>query len=178
MYTKQEEVLRGLYLNPSSPSSFTNAYKLYKEAKPLLPGLTLQKVKSWLSRLCVEQTHRQRPKKAYRRRKVLVLGLRSQLDTDLMDMSRFAAENNDYRYILISINVFSRKLMVVPLLNKTSSTVAKAMEVILKEMSIRKVRSDQGKEFTESDFQSLMKKHKINHFTTTDSGSKQTLPKG
>lgn len=138
-----DSYLFDIYTKVLSLAPFTSPYKLYREAKQKYPNITLKYVRKWLSKLYTAQTHLSRAKK-FKRRQVLVSGSKSQADLDLMDLSRFTNHNNGYRFLLIAINVFTRKLMAVPLANKAAISVRKAMSLILKEMPVKRIRTDQG----------------------------------
>jgi hypothetical protein len=54
-----------------------------------------------------------------KRRKTIVHLPNFQLVIDLIDTQRLQKENNGFRYILICIDAFSRKMYTVPIKNKT-----------------------------------------------------------
>lgn len=103
----------------------------------------------------------------YPRLKVIVKGRFETLSADLVDMQKYAKENNGYKYILTVICNFSKWAWAIPLKDKSGPTVATAMEEILDEMNLRDLRlvkhifTDEGKEFFNSHFKALMKKHSI-----------------
>ncbi len=75
-------------------------------------------------------------------------GVDSQWDTDLMDMQNVAKENSGVRYVLVMIDIFSRKLWCQPLKDETGKSVVKAMETIFDEgRQPRILRSDKGREY-------------------------------
>ena len=45
---------------------------------------------------------------------------------DIFDLSRYMISNDEYRYLLVCVDVFSRKAYVEPLKLKTSESVAAA----------------------------------------------------
>lgn len=61
-------------------------------------------------------------------------------------MIDFVAENDGIRYLLVVINIFSKKLYVRPLKTKTMKEVTMSMESILKEIihKIANIQSDNG----------------------------------
>ncbi len=96
-------------------------------------------------------------------------GVDSQWDTDLMDMQNVAKENSGVRYVLVMIDIFSRKLWCQPLKDKTGKSVVKAMETIFDEgRQPRILRSDKGREYLNKDVQDYLKQRKIHHFTTNN----------
>lgn len=83
-------------------------------------------------------------------------------------MSAHKAENFDRTFILTIIDCFSKFAFAVPLKNKSSEIVARAMEfVFTKSNKIpSKLQTDAGKEFYNKTFGNLMKKYKIHHYSS------------
>ena len=69
-----------------------------------------------------------------------------QLQVDLADMTAFA--QGPYKYMLVAIDAFSKKLTAVPMANKEASTAAGAWDKVVKDLGIPlNVYSDDGSEF-------------------------------
>ena len=69
----------------------------------------------------------------------------------------------DYKYFLLVIDVYSNKIFVEPLKDKSSATVAKQLETIFKSFGspIYKLETDKGTEFTGKECKTLFKDLKI-----------------
>lgn len=80
---------------------------------------------------------------------------------DLADMSDISTTNNNYKWILCVIDVFTRKAYVMPLKNKTSANVTAGMKQILNKSTPLIINCDNGSEFTSSEFKTLAKDHNI-----------------
>ncbi|KAJ8915328.1 hypothetical protein NQ315_008212 [Exocentrus adspersus] len=93
----------------------------------------------------------------FKRRHVIVKGLNDLIQIDLVEMIPYARVNKGYRYVLIVINVFSKFVWAEPVKRKTG----KDMKAIP-----RNCQSDMGKEFYNKDFQDLITKFRINHYST------------
>jgi hypothetical protein len=102
------------------------------------------------------------------RRKVIVHLPNFQLVIDLIDTQRYSKENSGYRYILIAVDGFSRKMYTIPLKNKTGKVLVGAMKRIFKQMVRipRYVQSDDGTEFTNKEFQEFLRTKGIIWFST------------
>jgi transposase InsO family protein len=102
------------------------------------------------------------------RRKVVVHLPNFQLVIDLIDTQRYSKENAGYRYILIAIDAFSRKMYAIPLKNKTGTVLVGAMKHIFKQMVRipRYIQSDDGTEFTNKELQAFLRKKGIIWFST------------
>jgi hypothetical protein len=60
--------------------------------------------------------------------------------SDLLDLQTFARHNNNYRYVLSVIDLFSKYLHLVPLKSKTGADVAEAFGSILPDSRYMKPR--------------------------------------
>jgi transposase InsO family protein len=91
--------------------------------------------------------------------------------SDLLDLQAFAEHNNNYRYVLSVIDVFSKYLHLVPLKSKSGSAVAEAFGSILRDSRYMKprvrrplvVQTDKGKEYVNHPFQDLLRREGIEH---------------
>lgn len=85
---------------------------------------------------------------------------------DLLDMSNYSRMNKGYHWILICIDVFTRKLYARPIKNKTGPVVTEAFRDVCKESGYpARLVSDNGSEFLNSGMQTLLKKHRVYHET-------------
>ena len=92
-----------------------------------------------------------------------------------MDISSLARFNKGYKFLLTCIDVFSKFAWVVPLKNKTGESLVKGFQSILDlGRSPEKLQTDEGTEFLNRNFQSLLKENSI-HFFTTNSELKASM---
>jgi hypothetical protein len=90
-------------------------------------------------------------------------------ETDLLDVQYFRKFNDNYKYLLTVIGVFSKFLHVVPLKSKTAQTVVSALQSIFTDKKYSKpyrqrpftLRTDKGKEFLNKTFQDMLKREGI-----------------
>lgn len=116
----------------------------------------------------VEELHHS-ARKNYPRRHYVMRGVNDTFQADLIEMIPWASQNNGHRYILMVIDVFSKRAWAKQLKNKTGVEVTKAMASIFTSNPThipRNFHTDQGKEFYNQNFQRLMKQHGINHYST------------
>lgn len=119
----------------------------------------------------VEEIHRY-ARKNYERRKYSMRGISDTLQADLIDMQKFKNVNRGYSYILIVIDVFSKKAYAEPLKDKTAKSTSEAMEKILKKIGerVRNLHTDDGKEFFNSIMKRVLSQYgEINHYSTYSS---------
>lgn len=112
----------------------------------------------------------------YPRMKVVIKGLWETLNVDLVDMQKYAKQNNGYKYILTCMDGFSKYAFAVPVKDKSGPVVTAALKSVLDQIKhpVKKLFTDEGKEFYNSDFQKLMKDRNITHYHTY-SGIKNPL---
>lgn len=114
----------------------------------------------------VEELHKP-SRRNYPRRKFDVRGYDESWQADLVEMIPYARENKGYRYMLTVIDVFSKYAWAVPVKRKSGEDVTAGMESILKQGRIPKnLQTDRGKEFYNSNFDKLIKKYRINLYST------------
>ena len=81
------------------------------------------------------------------KRRVVVNGIDKIWAADLIDMQQLSRYNNNYKYLLTVIDIFSKYGWIVPLKNKTGECVASAFKEIFKSRKPEKLWVDKGKEF-------------------------------
>lgn len=116
----------------------------------------------------VEEIHHS-ARRNFPRRSYVMRGINDTFQADLIEMIPFAKQNQGYNYILMVIDVFSKRAWAKKLKNKTGKEVTKAMSSIFTENPKnipRNIHTDEGKEFYNQDFKKLMEKHGINHYST------------
>lgn len=116
----------------------------------------------------VTEIHRY-ARKNFERRKVSMRGINDTLQVDLIEMQEFKNVNRGYRYILIVINIFSKKAYAEPLKDKTANETVLALEKILKRVGhhVKNLGTDLGKEFYNSAMKRLLARYgNINHYST------------
>ncbi|XP_066587590.1 uncharacterized protein [Prorops nasuta] len=99
------------------------------------------------------------------RRKVIIRGFDDLWQADLVDMRYYV--DTGHHYILTVIDTLSKYGWAVALKAKSGKEVTTAMGKILKSGRCPKnLQTDNGKEFYNNEFQLLMKKRGINHYST------------
>lgn len=95
-------------------------------------------------------------------------GIDETFQADLIEFIPHAKENQNYKYALVVIDNFSKYLWTRALKTKQCVEVTKAMESIFNEDKRipKNLQTDLGLEFYGSKFQELMRRYKINHYST------------
>lgn len=108
-------------------------------------------------------------RKKFPRRSYVMKGINETFQAVLVEMIPYATQNRGHKYILMVIDVFSKRAWAKELKNKTGEEVTRAMASIFEKNPKNipfNLHTDQGKEFFNQHFQRLMKKHSINHYST------------
>lgn len=114
----------------------------------------------------IDELHRS-ARRNFRRRRVIIKGLDDLWQADLVEMGVYSTENNGYRYMLTVIDTFSKFAWVRPIKNKSGVEVTNAFRSILGEgRQPKNLQTDDGKEFYNHNFNNLMRKFNINHYST------------
>ena len=166
---KMDVLLSKLYYSPASATGYSRPVILWREAKKHIPKLTLKQVQEWYWGQDVPSRFQQ-AKKHFNRSLFVTRSVNVQWLADLADFGNLTRYNNNYRYLLVVQDLFSRKLVgLVALKRKLSQEVAQALQHIIKEVGhVPQVfYTDQGREFF-GECQKLYSKYNIEHATTND----------
>ena len=137
-----DTIIRDAYYDPTTGLS---ASKLYAKLRD--KGITRKQVKEFLEKQEAYQLRRRhvRPKTFI---PIVSTHPNKIHQLDLMDMTMYGSRSNSgIKYLLMDIDVFTRKLIVIPIKNKTTASVVRAMEEVLAKAKPEKVQCDRGKEF-------------------------------
>ena len=162
-----KDYLKKIYYDPKSPASFAGASKLWAhvnaEGKYKISKYRIQK---WL-RGQENYTLTRQVRRSFRRNRVVVEGLDSMWESDLMDLSSLAKDNRGYKYAVVTIDVFSRFVCCRPLKVKTAKDVVAAMRDIFSEgRKPSMLRTDRGAEYQNKLFSDFCRENKVKHFCT------------
>lgn len=163
---KKSKILKDIYEDLNNSASFSSPYVLFKEAKKKIPRLKLKDVKIWLTKNRTYTMFR-RVRLNFPRRKVLVRGPFHQYQADLMDFHVISRHNKGMNFLLNIIDCFSRFAVSIPIKNKRGITIKEALEKAFIFMKIpKKMQTDDGTEFYNSNVKNFFKEKKIIHFST------------
>ena len=100
----------------------------------------------WKKQLASELLRK--PHKKFTRRSVFSPKVDSIWTADLADIHKYSTVNNDYNFILVILDVFSRFAWALPIKNKTATEVANAFESVFNSGAVcQRLWTDRGREF-------------------------------
>jgi hypothetical protein len=150
------------YYDPSQPGSLGGINALARATQN-----TQSATRKWLSTQLTYTLHKS-ARKRYPTRPYRTNKIDAQWQADLVEMIPYANVNDDNKYLLTVIDLFSRYAWAVPTKTKNAADVTGAFKLVLEEARPRKPRSlqtDNGKEFENREFQHLLNERDINFFT-------------
>ena len=123
-------------------------------------------------KIFINEIYSKPPKKNYITNKTDVYYIDDIWSLDILDLKDYGPKNNrGYRYVLVTIDNFSKYGWTVPLKNKNAQTIKDSFENILIN-SKRKpnlIESDRGKEFFNNIFQDFLNKNDIKLYSRNSS---------
>ena len=170
-----QRLLDSIYLNPSSEGSFGGLERLYKSAHELNAKVNRDVVKNYLKTIDTYTLHRD-ARRNFPRQPTIAPYPDAQWQADLVFVINLSEFNDNYKYILTCIDIFSKFAWAVPLKSKNASELVEAFQHIFTQSGRlpEKLQTDKGTEFLNSTFQNFLKTKNV-HFFTTNSDTKAAV---
>ena len=154
-----------IYHDPSHYAAFGGRALLRKAT-----GKSEKKVHAFLEKNKVYRKFKKN-KTNFQRASVFVQGLGYMFQADLFSINAIASKNSNYRYILLVVDCFTRRITVRALKRKTADATAQAMDEIFAEIQQRGhlapralIGSDLGTELWNEAIDRVYAKYNISHF--------------
>jgi hypothetical protein len=166
-----DEILENIYFNSSHPASYGGVKKLYKYAKMQDQNITLNYVKSWLSKK-FEYTLYKPAIKNFERNLIYVSFINECWEMDSLHYVNFARYNNGYKYIINIVDQFSKYLIAIITKSLKMKELIPKFKILFSRSKPMKIRTDRGSEFNNKEFRALCQKYNIIYYTTTNQTKK------
>ena len=155
-----DQILQDAYHEYGYPSSS----KLLKILKKNDVVISKKQVDDFVTEQDINQRYRKKSKKTFT--PITTIDTAFDMQMDLLDFSKFSHANGGMKWILIVIDVFSRRAYARAIKSKEPSVVEPALDEILVEINVvpATIRSDNGNEF-KGDVDELLEKEHIVHQT-------------
>ena len=96
----------------------------------------------------------------FRRERIIALYKDETWSADLIDKSSLSKHNNNYKFLLTVIDIFTKYAWAIPLKNKSGLSIANGFKTLLSEgRKPEKLWVDRGSEFYNKTFKSLLKEY-------------------
>ena len=154
-----------VYYDASNPASFSTVEKLRRQVRSGQP-VSYSATRKWVSGQDTYTLHKRAVRK-FKRRKTISRGIGWQFQADLIQFNMLSRQNSNFNFILVCIDIFTRKLHAEPVKRKTGPQVASAMEKIFidSKMVPKFLQVDFGAEFYNQHFERLMNKYRVKMFS-------------
>src|ERR1700704_4679748 len=162
---KDNNKINKIYSDASNPGSFSGVDKLYEDVRNKHPGITKKDVLHFLQGNRTYTLFKPRLVK-YKRSKFVPAGFLTDLQVDLGDFQSLARKNGGFRYLLVGVDVLSRRLFTAPVKSKTGTEMKNAFENLFSTMPYlpQQIFSDRGLEFESKEMLDYYKEKGIAKF--------------
>lgn len=165
--------LKSTYYNAKKPEAYGGARQLLEKfAKKSDKKKTT--INKWLRSQDAYTLHKKITRK-YTHRPTIVAGMEEQLQIDLLDVSRHSTSNDNVKFLLTAIDVFSKKAWVSPIKKKDGRSVALALAAIVEMSKCNLIQSDKGTEFKNHKVSLMLKQHDVTLFHTENDAIKASI---
>lgn len=157
-----------IYTDPTNPGSFGGIRPLAVAAKA-----SNNKVTKYLESKDSYTLHKKKVRK-FKRNRYILHGIDDLWQSDLADMTKFSEQNRGIKFLLVTIDCFSKFLWVQTLKSKNSKVVSGAIQRFL-ESEDRKPKNwqvDKGGEFRNTVLERMMKENDINFYSIQNPDTK------
>ena len=123
-------------------------------------------------KIFINEIYSKPPRKYYVTNKTDVYHIDDIWSLDILDLKDYGPENNrGYRYVLVTIDNFSKFAWTVPLKNKNAQTIKDSFEniIISSKRKPNLIETDRGKEFYNNIFQDFLNKNNIKLYSRNSS---------
>lgn len=153
------DIITRNYLTPSHPTAFSSPANIKRFYGDKFSRKTIARA---LAALDAYTLHREYKRPKYHN-PIYVYALREHVQMDLMDMSRYAQDNDNITFIMIAVDAFSKKAWVYPMLRKTMAISLEKFKLLVRDVQpkIKAVLLDRGSEFRNRLVIPYLRKEKI-----------------
>lgn len=128
-----KSLLRRLYNNPSSAAGYAGLEALFREARTHAPDITREEVRHFLEG---DRTYTlfKPTRNRYPRLRTRPRGFLTDLQCDLADFQKLAEHNQGFRYLLVAVDVLSRRVFVEPTKSKAAKDMKRAFDKLFRQL--------------------------------------------
>ena len=160
------QILKGIYYG-TTPGALRGPQALFDQAKKTkVKNITLEKCKEFLATQPI-YTRNRPARRNYERNKIETNYPGHIVQVDILDLVKFQDSNN-FRYVLLSYDTFSKFLVGLPLANRKVDTVLDALKRMIDSSPFpwRAIYWDKEGSFLSKLVQDFLKERKIHNYTT------------
>jgi hypothetical protein len=157
-WRKRRAIISQIYKNAGSPGGFSGVENLYRESKKVNPAITRANVKKFLEGSVTYTLNKPR-RVNFPRLKTIPTGFMTDVQVDLADFQKLFRKNKGYRYMLVGIDVLSKRVFTTPTKSKGTKDMINAFEQLFAQMPRlpHQIYSDRGLEFVSTSMREYFK---------------------
>ena len=161
----QENQQRNIQATLTNQQAFDQVYHDLAQ-----PGSFTRKIEKYLRANQTHSLHKPRRKK-FKRRRIIVYYPSQIVEMDLIEMRQISGNNRNYKYILLAIDLFSKKIWLRKMKTKSGPETADAIKSILVSMEYppQTVIFDEGLEFYNRYVDMLFSQYSIHYYSIKSS---------
>ena len=155
---------------------YSGVDNLYKEAKKKHPEINRKDVERFLEGNRTYTLFKPR-KIHFERSKFLPTGFLSDLHVDLGDFQKLSRKNRGYNYLLVGVDVLSKRVFTAPVKTKKPNDMKIAFDLLFNDMPYlpEHIFSDRGMEFESKDIRKYFEDNFIKKFSARNSDVKAAI---
>lgn len=159
-----DQTLRKIYYDLDSPAAYSSINRVYKEAQKF--NISRDKVQEFMEKQRVYTMYKPVNRK-FKRMQTKPSGLNTDWQGDLAVFSQFSKFNKKFVYLLVLVDVLSKKIHVEPAKTKTAKDMILAFKAIFERAQTKpwKIFTDNGWEFNSKEMKSFWMEQEILHFS-------------
>ena len=179
-----EKLLNKIYSDPSSPAGFAGHEQLYREGRKKNRKITRKDVQYYLEGNRTYTLHKPR-RIHFKRTKTIPAGFMTDIQCDLADMQKLSRHNQGNKYILIAIDVLSKRVFAARVKTKNSKDMLDAFRILFEQMPRtepneepflpHRIFTDRGTEFESKEIKQYFKDSAIEKYKANTSNIKAAL---
>jgi Integrase core domain/Chromo (CHRromatin Organisation MOdifier) domain len=169
--TDDKHPIAHAYYTLGRPSTFAGLNQLEKELKTQYDQKQIQDfMKTQDPYTLLKPTIRK-----FKRAKIYAPHRNYLWESDVIVLQSFAKYNDGFAYISAAIDVFTKKVQLVPIKDQSSKSIKTSFEIMFTNAKPVKLRTDQAKAYLSKAVQNFLNALDVQHYTSTDIGHCQTI---
>ncbi|KAL3078628.1 hypothetical protein niasHT_035111 [Heterodera trifolii] len=162
------EKINKIYTDPANPGGYAGASALYTAVKKKHPKLKRAAFEDFLQRNTTYTLFKPKREK-FRRLRTVPTGFMTDVQADLADFQALSRKNSGYRYLLLAVDVLSRRMFGTPVKSKRPVDMKRAFEELFEQMPRvpDTMYTDRGLEFVAKPLKEFYAEKGIQKFETS-----------
>ncbi|KAL3102906.1 hypothetical protein niasHT_026047 [Heterodera trifolii] len=163
-----DKKINKIYTDPANPGGYAGASALYAAVKKKHPKLKRAEFEDFLQRNTTYTLFKPKREK-FRRLRTVPTGFMTDVQADLADFQALSRKNSGYRYLLLAVDVLSRRMFGSPVKSKRPVDVKRAFEELFEQMPRvpDTMYTDRGLEFVAKPLKEFYAEKGIQKFETS-----------